>query len=114
MERKHDHKKIIAQTHVHEFLGSVMNPKEDVEPHNHRFAGISSEEIPVNGGHVHEILTNIDFYEGHLHELGVRTGLQIPVGNNRHVHFAEGTTTFNANHTHNYQFATLIDDPIGE
>ena len=102
------------QTHVHEYLGSVKNPEERVEPHTHRFAGVSSEAIFVPGGHVHEILTNTDFYERHLHEMGERTGLQIPVGNNRHVHFAEGTTTFDANHTHNFQFATLIDDPTGD
>jgi hypothetical protein len=113
-QRKDNQRKIVAQTHVHEFLGSVMNPEEKVEPHNHRFAGISSEAIFVKGGHIHEILTNVDFYESHLHELGVTTGLQIPVGNNRHVHFAYGTTTFNFNHDHNFQFATLIDDPIGE
>ena len=59
---------------------SVMNPEEKVEPHNHRFAGISSEAIFVKGGHIHEILTNVDFYESHLHELGVSIGLQIPVG----------------------------------
>ena len=42
------------------------------------------------------------------------TGPGIPVGNGRHVHFVEGYTTFNDGHEHEFQFATLIDDPIGD
>lgn len=103
-----------TQTHVHEFLGSVMIAERQVDPHNHRFAGISSEVIIVPGGHVHEVLTKTDIYEEHFHEVGLRTGLQVPVGNNRHVHFAKGSTTLNDGHSHNFQFATLIEDPIGE
>ncbi|MGI5876407.1 MAG: YmaF family protein [Dethiobacteria bacterium] len=37
----------------------MQNPEEKVEPHNHRFAGISSEAIFVEGGHIHGILTNV-------------------------------------------------------
>jgi hypothetical protein len=99
-----------AQSHVHEFLGTVKL----ADGHTHRFAGISSEEIPVPGGHVHEVSTKTDFYEDHYHELGGRSGLQIPVGNDRHVHFAKATTTLNDGHVHQFQFAALINDPIGE
>lgn len=109
---KDDKKDSCTQTHVHEFLGSVKIAERQEEPHNHRFTGISSEEIIVPGGHVHEILTKTDFYENHFHEVGVRTRLQIPVGNGRHVHFAQGTTTLNDGHNHDFQFATLIENPI--
>lgn len=102
------------QTHVHEFLGSVKIAERQEDPHNHRFAGVSSEEIPVPGGHVHEVLVKTDFYENHFHEIGGRSGLQIPVGNNRHIHFASGTTTLNDGHVHEFQFAALINDPIGD
>lgn len=102
-----------SQTHTHEFLGStkLASEEEGEEVHNHRFAGVSSEVILVPGGHVHQILVNTDFFD-HLHEVGVRTGLQIPVGNGKHVHFAEGNTTFNDGHCHKFQFATLIEAPL--
>lgn len=102
-----------GQSHTHEFLGStkLAAEEEGEEIHNHRFAGVSSEVILVPGGHVHEILVNTDFFD-HLHEVGVRTGLQIPVGNGKHVHFAEGNTTFNDGHCHKFQFTTLIDAPL--
>lgn len=102
------------QTHVHEFLDNVEIAERQVDPHNHRFAGVSSEAIIVPGGHVHEILTKTDFYENHFHEVGVRTGLQKPVENGRHVHFAQRTTTLNDGHNHDFQFATLIENPIGD
>lgn len=103
-----------TQTHVHEFTGSVMIAEPEEDPHNHRFVGISSEVIKVQGGHVHEISTKTDFYENHFHEIGLRTGIQIPVDNDRHIHFVEGKTTLNDGHAHNFQFSTLIEDPIGD
>jgi hypothetical protein len=104
----------VCQTHTHEFLGSVMLPEnQPVEPHNHRFAGVTSEVIPFGDSHVHAFLTNTDFYENHHHEVGMVTGPAIPVGD-RHVHFAQGTTTMDNGHFHDYRFATLILDPIGE
>ena len=99
------------QTHTHEFLGSTKLAEEGEDRHNHRFAGVTSEEIRIQGGHVHELLVNTDFFD-HLHEVGVRTGLQIPVGNGKHVHFATGNTTFNDGHCHKFQFATLINSPL--
>lgn len=102
-----------TQTHVHEYLGST---KIDVTvvPHNHRFAGVTSEAIPEGNSHVHQLLGNSDFFEAHLHEVGDKTGPAIPVGKGRHVHFVAGTTTLDAGHVHDFIFATLIDDPIGK
>jgi len=42
------------------------------------------------------------------------TGPAIPVGNGRRVHFAQGTTTIDDRHFHDYRFTTLIQDPIGD
>ncbi|MBP2644218.1 MAG: hypothetical protein H6Q67_2105 [Firmicutes bacterium] len=123
------------QTHVHEFLGSVKLAaekydykkeeweKEDCKKkdlHNHRFAGVSGEAIPIKEkkekcekNHIHEIKTKTDFYNDHYHEIYVRTGPAIPVGNGKHVHFVCGTTTLVDGHEHDFVFATLIENPIG-
>lgn len=102
---------INAQTHVHEFLGSTQI---DIL-HNHRFAGVTSEAIPLKGGgHIHGIFTNTDFTRNHLHELAAETGPAIPVGKGRHVHLVKASTTVDLDHFHNTVFATLIDDPIAE
>ena len=103
-----------TQTHVHEFEGSTQIAEAATDPHNHRFAGVSSEVIPVGNSHAHEIFTSTDFYENHHHEVGIRTGLAVEVGEGRHVHFASGTTTLDDGHAHQFRFATLIQDPIGE
>jgi len=100
-----------CQTHTHEFLGSTKLAEEGEDRHNHRFAGVTSQVIPVPGGHIHEMVVNSDFLD-HLHEVPVRTGLQIPVGNNKHVHYAEGSTTVNDEHCHRFQLGTLIDAPL--
>lgn len=99
-----------TQTHTHEFLGSTMLAGDII--HNHRFAGVTSEEIPKGKSHVHAILTNTDFFVSHLHEVGVETGPAIPVGKGRHVHFVYGYTTLNAGHVHEFILATLIENPI--
>jgi hypothetical protein len=109
-----DCKDTTTQTHVHEFEGSTKIAEADTDPHNHRFAGVSSEVIPQGNSHVHEILTNTDFYEDHHHEVGVRTGLAIDVGDGRHVYFATRTTTLVDGHVHNFRFASLIQDTIGD
>ncbi|MFU0824213.1 YmaF family protein [Clostridium sp.] len=100
-----------SQTHVHEYVGST-----DIFqgiPHNHRFAGVTSEAIPSGNSHVHQLLGNSDFFQSHLHDVGATTGPAIPVGKGRHIHFVYGTTSLNAGHTHQFIFATLIDNPIG-
>jgi len=103
-----------CQSHVHEFIGSVKIAGPPELLHNHRFAGVTSEVIPSGDSHVHSILVNTDFTIGHHHEVGITTGPAIPVGKGRHVHLATGFTTVDVNHTHEYIFATLIENPIGE
>ncbi|NMB01931.1 MAG: hypothetical protein GX971_10545 [Firmicutes bacterium] len=101
---------VSTQTHVHEVQGSTM--LFDAIPHNHRFAGMTSEVIPVGDNHIHSFQMNTDFTLLHLHEVGGFTGLAIPVGNGRHIHAASGTSTLNRGHVHEFIFATLIDDPL--
>ncbi|TWH47810.1 YmaF family protein [Sporomusa sp. KB1] len=101
-------------THVHEFLGSTKLAELEEDPHNHRFAGVSDEVIEMGNTHVHDIFTRTDFYEDHFHEICVRTGPAICVGDGKHVHFVCGTTTEAEDHVHDFVFATLIQDPIGE
>ncbi|CUH94699.1 hypothetical protein P22_0765 [Propionispora sp. 2/2-37] len=102
------------QTHVHEFLGSTRLAELEEDPHNHRFAGVSDEVIPIgNCQHIHEIRTKTDFYEDHFHEICVRSGPAVFVDEDRHVHFVCGTTTEVEDHEHDFIFATLIEDPIG-
>lgn len=101
-----------AQTHTHEFLGSTEIAGPEQLQHNHRFAGVTSSAIPKGNSHVHQLLTNTDFFFNHLHEVGDMTGPAIPVDGGKHVHFVCGTTTLDAGHTHDFQFTTLIEDPL--
>ncbi|WP_315120124.1 YmaF family protein [uncultured Clostridium sp.] len=100
-----------CQTHTHEFLGSTRLAEQGEDRHNHRFAGVTSEAIPVGNSHVHAILVNTDFFDHH-HEVGVTTGPAINVGNGKHVHLATGVTTIVENHNHTFIFATLIESPL--
>lgn len=103
------------QRHDHEVLGSVMiaEPKED--PHNHRFATVSGQAIPIGcGDHVHEVEFKTDFYENHFHTFRGKSGGMIEVGGGRHVHFAAAQTSVNDGHCHKFRVAALINDPIGE
>lgn len=102
------------QKHVHEFLGSVRIAEIEEDPHNHRFAGVTGEAIYNGKQHYHKVCTKTDFYEEHFHEIADRTGPAIDVGEGRHVHFVEGCTTVNDGHKHEFIFATLIDNPIGD
>jgi hypothetical protein len=104
----HNDKKI--QTHVHEFAGSEMIAGKI--PHNHRFAGVTSEKIPYGKSHVHAILTNDDFFYNHHHEVGVKTGPAIDVGHGKHIHFVKGETTKNFGHHHDFIFTTFIENPL--
>jgi hypothetical protein len=100
--------------HVHEFLGSTRIAEREEDPHNHRFAGVTGEAIRRGDSHVHRLAVNSDFYENHHHIVRAVTGPAIPVDECRHVHFVFGTTTFDDGHVHEFIFATLIEDPIGE
>ena len=101
------------QRHVHEVLGSVEIAEAQEDPHNHRFATVSGEAIPVGTDHYHEVKFRTDFYEDHFHEFCGRTTCAIEVGD-RHVHFLESVTSENDGHRHNFRAATLINDPIGQ
>ncbi len=98
--------------HVHEFLGSV----EITEEHNHRFAGVTFEAISVCHGkkHKHKFFTNTDFYEDHHHKVKGITGVNIPIGDGRHIHFVKLETTLADGHRHVYRLGTMMDDPIGD
>jgi hypothetical protein len=97
---------------VHEFNSSTKLAEQGEERHNHRFAGVTGQVIPVGNSHVHEITTNTDFFD-HFHKLKkIRTGPAIPVGNGKHVHFVQGVTTLNDGHVHRFNFATLIQKPL--
>jgi hypothetical protein len=102
-----------TQTHVHEFEGSTKLAEAGADRHNHRFAGVTGQVIRVGNSHVHEIdLTHTDFLN-HFHDLKkIRTGRAISVGNGKHVHFVKGNTTLNDGHVHQFNFATLIQQPL--
>jgi hypothetical protein len=100
-----------SQSHVHEFLGSTKLAEQGDERHNHRFAGVTSEVIPQGDSHVHVIFTNTDFFDHH-HEVAIKTGPAIPVGNGKHIHFVKGRTTLDDGHVHQFEFATLIQKPL--
>lgn len=101
-----------VQTHTHEFLSSTKLAEEGDDRHNHRFAGVTSEVIPLScGGHKHTVFTLTDFF-GHLHQVAVETGPAICVGNGKHVHFVSGNTTMDDGHFHEFAFTTLIEAPL--
>ena len=102
------------QSHVQEIQGSTEIAERRDDPHNHRFATVSDEVIPMGNDHVHEVKFRTDFYEDHFHEFCGRTGGAIPVGGGRHVHFLESVTQVSDGHRHQFKFASLINDPIGD
>lgn len=98
-----------GQTHVHEFEGSTHLAEAGEDRHNHRFAGVTFEVIPIeNGRHVHDFLTNTDFFENHHHVVKGTTGPDIKLPEDKHVHFVDSFTTVNDGHRHEFEFATLI------
>lgn len=98
------------QRHVHEFEGSTAFALDGLLRHNHRFAGITGEAIPCRGSHIHKIITNTD-YTNHYHRICIYTGPAIYIGEGKHIHVVRGITTFDANHTHQFIFSTLIQAP---
>lgn len=102
------------QRHVHEVHGSVKIAEPLEDPHNHRFATVSGEAIPVGcDDHVHKVNFRTDFYEDHFHEFQGKTCGAIKVGD-RHVHFLESVTTEVDGHEHEFRLSTFIEDPIGD
>ena len=100
-----------AQTHNHEYEGSTKLAEENDDRHNHRFACVTTEMICRGEHHVHAFMNDTDFLDHH-HEMGGTTGIEIPVGNGKHVHFASDMTSCDDGHFHDFQFATLIDAPL--
>ncbi len=105
------------RSHTHEFLGSTRIAGTKNFAHNHRFAGVTTDVIPIPGGnHVHGLEVNTDSTD-HNHEIAETTGPAIilnplaPPNLQRHVHLVYGTTTLNAGHVHTFIFATLIESP---
>lgn len=110
-----------VQSHVHEFLGSVIlgNPQNRQNlTHNHRFSGVTGPEIPSRTSHIHIISTKTDFFFNHFHEIELETGPAIiirdensnPIG---HIHVIVGTSSCVFFHDHDFRGTTLIQNPIG-
>lgn len=99
-----------TQSHVHEFAGSEMIAGKI--PHNHRFAGVTSQAVKKGKSHIHYILVNDDFFVNHYHEVGVKTGPAVYVGCGKHVHLVKGETTINFGHHHDFIFTTFIENPL--
>lgn len=96
-----------SQCHVHEFQASTGFAESGDDRHNHRFAGVTGEAIPIcDGQHVHKYSTRTDFVEGHYHEVLGTTCPNINVSDGKHIHFVCGCTTVEDNHKHKYEFAT--------
>lgn len=105
----HNMSKCEKQTHVHEFEASTHLAETGEDRHNHRFAGVTGEVIPLgNGKHKHELRTNTDFFVNHHHQVIADTGPNISVSSDKHVHFVHSFTTFVDGHKHEVEFATLI------
>lgn len=100
-----------TQTHVHEILGSTKFAETGNDRHNHRFATVSSEVIPIAGGrHVHAVLVNTDFVDHH-HEIGGTSEPDIQLGNGKHIHIIKGTTTLDDGHTHEFFITSQVNSP---
>jgi hypothetical protein len=116
MSRRDDCKcKRKIKRHVHEVQGSTFIVDErGEEPHNHRFAGVTGDAIPIDNGrdHIHKLETLTDTFEDHHHCIKVWVGRAIPVGDGRHVHFVYAKTECADGHVHKFRVATLIEDPI--
>lgn len=92
-------------------LGSTGFSEFGSACHNHRFAGVTGPAILSGRSHVHEFFNRTDTTDAHHHNMRQFTGPAIFLENGRHIHFAEGSTTFDDGHLHRYNFTTLIDDP---
>ena len=104
------------QGHVHEIIGSVKLAERRTNSHNHCFAGVTEEKIEVYGGHIHKFYTKTDFFNDHYHEIQVRTGISIPIGNGNdeyHIHYIDEGTEISEGHYHDFLAATMINNPTG-
>lgn len=114
MFEENEAKSCYPRQHNHELLGSVRIAGRCEYAHNHRFATVTSDAIPCDGGHVHEVRFTTDSCSGHHHEVCATTGPAVEVGCGRHVHFLKACTSFEAGHKHELIAATLIENPTCE
>ena len=101
-------------SHTHEIIGSTVNTETCEGCHNHRYATMSGDAIPCRGSHFHRVEFRTDSHDNHFHEFCGNSSLAIPTGDGRHVHFANGCTTSANGHSHEFRFATLINNPSEE
>lgn len=101
------------QKHVHEITGITQVFHECKDCHNHRFATVSGEAIPIPGkaDHYHEVKFHTDFADGHFHQFSGKSSGAIDVGGGKHVHFAKAFTSMEDGHKHEFQVASLIEAP---
>lgn len=100
--------------HNHEFLSSTDYERdEEREEHNHRIAGVTGPPIKYDKSHVHKIAVYTDTFDDHFHKICDTTGPALYLKDGKHVHLLKGTTDAaeENNHTHDYYFTTLIEDP---
>lgn len=105
--------------HIHEISGTSqiaqrIAPKRGLF-HNHRYSGMTGEPICAERfprRHYHNFALTTDFFTHH-HEMCGETSLDIPVGQDRHVHFAFGETSVDDCHLHIFLFATHIENYLG-
>lgn len=109
-----DRNSCFPKQHVHEVLGSTKIAGCCNNAHSHRFATVSGEAIPCEGGHVHEVRFRTDSCDGHIHEFCGTTSKEIEVDCSHHVHVIEDRTSKNADHVHKFVVATLIENPTCE
>lgn len=69
--------------------------------------------------HVHEVLGSVKIYdekgECHNHRFAGMTGEAVSVRSGKsHIHYVYAKTEISDGHRHEFQVATLIEDPIGE
>lgn len=102
-------KTAVLVQHTHEYFSSTLPAGNGDAAHSHRFAGVTSEAIPIEGGgHKHTIFS-LTGSSGHIHEVAAETGPEIPVGNGRHTHYVSASTTDAGGHTHKLEFCTMLD-----
>lgn len=98
--------------HVHEIQGTLDMTSNYEEQHNHNFAAISDEGIPIGSNdHIHEVRFQTDAFHHHTHEFIGRTSGAVPVGDH-HVHFLSSETDYEEGHNHRFNFVTFMDNFI--
>jgi hypothetical protein len=81
--------------------------------HNHRIAGVTCLPIKCGKSYIHEVAVLTDTFVDHFHKICDTTDPAVYLPGGKHIHLLKGTTGpgDNNNHTHDYYFTTLIEDP---